>query len=130
MLPFPTLAERYTWMIAIILSLILPPLSVYSGILQLRAIRERAHLFPLSLWLSTITEAKQFLDTFASTYQGNMLSNLVGKRIKVGQAVHIMSSSRWPQSFYFRLLLRERVLQKNSYLPAKTTLLLEWRIRG
>ena len=73
-------------MIATILSLILPPLSVYSGILQLREIREQAHSLPLSLWPRTIKEAKQFLDTFASTYQGNMFYNLVEKRIKAANS--------------------------------------------
>ena len=84
--PFPSLAGRYTWMVATLLSLILPPLSVYSGILQLRAIRERAYSLPLSLWPSTLKEAKQFLATFASTYQGNMFSNLAENRIKAANS--------------------------------------------
>jgi hypothetical protein len=82
-------------MIATILSLILPLLLVYSGILQLRAIRERAYSFPLppQLWPSTIKEAKRFLDKFSSTYQGNMFSNLVGKRIKAANSQGGLSSA-------------------------------------
>jgi hypothetical protein len=80
-------------MIATILSLILPPLSVHSGILQLREIRERAYSFPLSLWPSTIKEAKRFLDKFASIYQGNMFPNLMEKRIKVANSQGGLSSA-------------------------------------
>ena len=80
-------------MTATILSLILPLLLVYSDILQLRAIRERAYSFPPSLWPSTIKEAKRFLDTFASAYQGNMFSNLVRKRIKAANSQGGLSSA-------------------------------------
>ena len=116
-------------MIATIMSLILPPLSVYSGILQLREIREQARSLPLSLWPHTIKEVNQFLDTFASTYQGNMFYNLVEKRIKAANSqggpscvYHELFEVAPDDSFHSRLFLRERVLQK-------TDPLLEWRIR-
>ena len=123
------------------MSLILPPLSVYSGILQLRAIRERAYSLPPPFWPSTIEEAKQFLATFASTYQGNIFSNLVEERIKAANsqsgpssAYHELFEVVPDDSFHSRLFLRERVLQKTtkgvySYLPSKTAPLSEWRIR-
>ena len=128
-------------MVATLLSLILPPLSVYSGILRLRAIREPAYSLPLSLWPSTIEEAKQFLVAFASTYQGNMFSKLVEKRIKAANsqggpssAYHELFEVVPDDSLHSRLFLRERVLQKTTkglyfYLPAKTAPLLEWQIR-